>query len=182
MEIITGRAKGRRLLCAGGDGVRPSSARSRGGIFSILQGMTGGDFSGYRVLDAFAGSGALGLEAWSEGSDDVVFFERDKRAYDVLLSNIRQLEASAGCHAYLGCSPEDWGRAGGDFSLIFFDPPYAAGLMTRCLEVVCDSGILRAGGVVVAEYEIGRGFAVPPGWKVLKEVRYGRAGILMLSR
>ena len=122
MRIIAGTHRGRRLKAPPGLDTRPTSDRVREALFSIL-----GDVEGDRVLDLFAGSGALGIEALSRGAAGAVFVEQDRRAADAIRSNlaaigerraeVRQEDALA----YLG-------RASGErpFDLVFADPPYSS--------------------------------------------------------
>ncbi len=150
MRVIAGRFGGRRLRAPEGEGTRPTSDRVREALFSIL-----GDLHGDRVLDLFAGTGALGIEALSRGAAHVTFVERDQRALGVLRANL----------APLGLAPEearvlpvpaaralhDAARSQDAYDLALLDPPYrlAAGLgpeLTAPLRAV-----LAPGARVVAE-------------------------------
>ncbi len=119
MRIIAGTLKGRRLLPPVGPGLRPTSDRLRETLFAVLDDLV----AGARVLDAFAGTGALGLEALSRGAREVVFVERDPRALPILEKNVRALDAAGACTIIRG----DFLRArivGGVFDLVLLDPPY----------------------------------------------------------
>jgi 16S rRNA (guanine(966)-N(2))-methyltransferase RsmD len=124
MRVIAGRHGGRRLRAPAGRGTRPTSDRVREAIFAIL-----GDICGAEVLDVFAGSGALGIEALSRGARAAVFIERDHRALRVLRENLSALgidEPAARLRggealAVLGAAQ----RAGETYDLIFIDPPYS---------------------------------------------------------
>ncbi len=132
MRVITGSAKGCRLQTLEGDDVRPTGERVKEGLFSAIQ----FDIEGCRVLDLFAGSGQLGIEALSRGAASCVFTDSSKQAVQVIRENVAHahLEEKAAvlqtdAFAYLG------GRAAGqEFDLIFLDPPYAKGLLQRALE------------------------------------------------
>src|SRR5829696_2263003 len=122
MRIVAGQFRGRRLQAPHGTSVRPTSDRVREALFSIL-----GDVTGLRVLDLFAGSGALGIEALSRGAADAVFVESSRRAAEVVRENLRAVgEEDApvrveSVQAYLR-------RASGQatYDLVFADPPYSS--------------------------------------------------------
>lgn len=120
MRVIAGRYKGRRLQAPPGRDTRPTSDRVREALFSML-----GDVEGERVLDVFAGSGALAIEALSRGAASAVLVEQDRRVVDVLRANLEPLEdadarvVQAEALAWLR-------RAEGDFDLVFLDPPYSS--------------------------------------------------------
>ena len=120
MRVIAGRYRGRRLQAPRGADTRPTSDRVRESLFSML-----GDVEGDRVLDVFAGSGALAIEALSRGAASAVLVEQDRRVVDVIRANLEPLEdadarvVQAEALAWLR-------RAEGDFDLVFLDPPYSS--------------------------------------------------------
>ena len=147
MRIIAGALKGRRLLPPDGPGLRPTSDRLRETIFAVIDDL----IDGARVLDGFAGTGALGLEARSRGARAVTFVEQDARALRVLTANVRGLGVENACAIIRG----DFLRAnvGSEpFDLVLLDPPYD---MAR-FEDVLD----RAAAVTA-----------PAGWIVLEHSR-----------
>jgi 16S rRNA (guanine966-N2)-methyltransferase len=120
MRIVAGSLGGRRLKAPPGRGTRPTSDRVREALFSIL-----GSVEGVRVLDLFAGSGALGIEALSRGAASAVFVDDDQRAITVVRANLGGLGLEAEVHrrdalAYLRSAPE------ATFGLVFLDPPYSS--------------------------------------------------------
>ncbi len=120
MRIIAGRLKGRRLTAPAGLDVRPTSDRLRETLFNVLA----DSVEGARVLDGFAGTGALGLEAWSRGAASVVFIERDPGALRALESNVRACGVDEACAIIRGdfqTSRVEPAR----FDLVLLDPPYA---------------------------------------------------------
>ena len=122
MRVVAGTFKGRRLSAPPGKGVRPTADRVREALFSIL-----GTVEGMRVLDLFAGSGALGIEALSRGASEAVFVERDARAVAALRRNLATVGVRAAVHrrdalAYLSSAA----RGGASFDLVFLDPPYSS--------------------------------------------------------
>jgi 16S rRNA (guanine966-N2)-methyltransferase len=122
MRVIAGAYKGRRLQAPAGSETRPTSDRVREALFSIL-----GDVSGDRVLDLYAGSGALGIEALSRGAAGAVFVERDRRAADAIRANLRTVgHSSAKIHAGDALAWLARAHAEGPFDLVFADPPYSS--------------------------------------------------------
>jgi 16S rRNA (guanine966-N2)-methyltransferase len=117
MRVVAGEFKGRPLRAAGGTRTRPTADRVREALFSIL-----GDVTGARVLDLFAGSGALGIEALSRGAASVTFVERDPRAVAAIRRNLDALGASA--ELVRGDALAFIRRRRGPYDLVFVDPPY----------------------------------------------------------
>lgn len=158
MRIIAGRAKGRRLLAPAGLDVRPTSDRLRETLFNVL----GQTVEASRVLDGFAGTGALGLEAWSRGAGAIVFVERAPRALQALAKNIDACGAAEACAIIRGDFLAV--RVAPPFDLVLLDPPYgiedllpvmdrAAGLVAPAGRIVLEhsrrrASPERAGGVM----------------------------------
>ena len=142
MRIIAGAAKGRRLVSPGAV-TRPMTDRAREGIFSSL----GAALLDAVVLDLYAGSGSLGLEALSRGAESAVFVERDRRALEALRANVEAV--GLGGEVIAGDVEEYLARAPGGFDLAFVDPPYALSLASveRILDKLTPS--LSGGGIVV---------------------------------
>jgi len=168
-RIVAGTHKGRRLVVPAGTATRPTSDRAREGLFSSLQSLT--DLDGCRVLDLYAGSGALGLEAASRGAAAVTLVEHDPKALAVLRANVADLglgvavvDAEVG--AYLRRVPEP-------VDLALLDPPYELDV-DPVLELLVPW--LAAGAVVVVERRTrGRAPAPPAGLSLLRDRRYGEA-------
>lgn len=125
MRIIAGEWRGRRLVAPKGDNTRPTADRTRETLFSMLASRLG-SFEGLSVLDLFAGSGALGLEALSRGAAQCQFVEQDKAALDAIRANITTLGARERT-SVTGGSVMSLGPARGTVDLIFADPPYETG-------------------------------------------------------
>ncbi len=137
MRIIAGRWKGRRLKALRGRDVRPTSDRVR----ESWMGAIGQDVSGARVLDLFAGSGALGLEALSRGAASVVFVEHSRAALATLRANVQLLDAMTEVTIVADDAIAfSESLAGGAYDLALADPPYGKGLATRLIEVFHESG------------------------------------------
>lgn len=130
MRIIGGQWRGRRLAVPDAPGLRPTSDRVRETLFNWLQPA----LPGARVLDLFAGTGALGLEAVSRGAREAFLVERDPRLAQLLTENVNRLHAQAMAHV-VRADALSWLRAPlhGRFDIVFVDPPFDAGLWTSVL-------------------------------------------------
>ena len=165
MRVIAGAHRGRRLQAPRGDATRPTSDRVREALFSIL-----GDVTGLTVLDLFAGSGALGIEALSRGAGPAVFVERAAPALTALRGNLDALGLEAHVHrgdarAFL----RDASSAGRSYDLVFLDPPYRdAERLGPELDV---PSVIAPGGRLVAESD--RRTPVAIDLPLLLERRYG---------
>lgn len=153
MRVIGGTARGRRLLAPRGLDTRPTSDKVKEALFSILGGMLG-PLEGCSVLDIFAGTGSLGIEAMSRGADSAVFIDAGREAAAVIAKNLettgfadRSRVFAQDFHAALAHLERD----GRTFRLTFLDPPYRKGLLEKCLEQLDASTLLEENSVVVAE-------------------------------
>jgi 16S rRNA (guanine966-N2)-methyltransferase len=145
MRIIAGRLKGRRLAAPPGLDVRPTSDRLRETLFNVL----GESVRDARVLDGFAGTGALGLEAWSRGAAAVVFVEKDARALGALESNARALGVPESCVIIRA----DFRTARIDpppFDLVMLDPPYGLAEVQAVIDRA--AALVAPGGRLVFEH------------------------------
>lgn len=124
MRIIAGEWRGRKLVAPKGEGTRPTADRTRETLFSMLMSRLG-SFEGLAVLDLFAGSGALALEALSRGAGQAMFVEQDRDAVDSIRSNIKSLGASGA--TVTASSVMSLGPARAQYDLILADPPYGTG-------------------------------------------------------
>jgi 16S rRNA (guanine966-N2)-methyltransferase len=172
LRIIGGRHRGRKLQFPDGIDIRPTPDRVRETLFNWLQLR----MSDARVLDLFAGSGALGLEALSRGAAHVTFVEKDRRAASAIESIARDwlesaaLVACADASAWLGRSRADEAQ----FDIVFLDPPYDSGLLARSAMALEKNGWLAPDSRVYLERRAREDLpALPKSWK---ELRSGRAG------
>jgi 16S rRNA (guanine966-N2)-methyltransferase len=178
-RIIAGAAKGRRLAVPPGTGTRPTSDRGREGLFASLVSIRG-TLRQARVLDLYAGSGAIGLEALSRGAERVIFVESDARAARVIRANIESVGLPG---ASVKTSPVARVLARGPaaeppFDLVVADPPYAAGEdeVTAMLVALSLHGWLAPGALVAVERATrSRGVTWPPGYVPDRSRRYGEA-------
>ena len=169
-RIIAGQWGGRRLATPPGDGTRPTSDRVRESMFASLNSLLGG-FHGVRVLDLFAGSGALGLEAVSRGAEHADLVESDARAARVIGRNIADLGASARVHR---TTAQRFAAAGGGpWDLVFLDPPYAVTTAEVASIVAALRPSLAEDAVVVVERSSRDDFTWPDGFVPLRDKAYG---------
>ena len=186
---ITGGILGGRLLNGPPGETRPTQDKVRQAIFSAL----GEYVVGARVLDVFAGCGALGLEAWSRGAAEVVWVEEDRRTLAVLKENVRLLCADTGTRArVVGAEVfkflEAWPRhqAGTVFDLVLADPPYdrlgEQRWLEKTLPALAAGPILRPGGFLVFELSARERPAVLPAWTLIWDRTYGGTRVLMYRR
>lgn len=152
MRIVAGSLHGRWIAAPPGDLIRPTSGRLREALFNILAHAPWAEpVVGARVLDAFAGTGALGLEALSRGAASVSFFEQNARVRAVLTANIAACGA-AGLARIVGTDATRPPAAlGPGASLVFLDPPYGEGLGLRAFTALTSAGWIAEGALIVVE-------------------------------
>ncbi len=189
MRIVGGRHRGRRLEAPDGLAVRPTADRTRESIFNILtQGKlawrrpgtaAANPLEGARVLDAFAGTGALGLEALSRGAGAAIFMEDHATALAVCRRNIRSLGEDARGRA-LHCDVLRPPRAEAPCELVLMDPPYNQGLGPPALSALQAAGWLAPNALTVVELMAGEPFDPATGFEILDERKYGKARVVFL--
>lgn len=146
MRIVAGKYRGKKLYSPSDDAVRPTTDRIKETVFNIIQ----WDVAGARVLDLFAGSGALGIECISRGAEEVVFVDRSPSSIALIKENLKGIE---GNYRVVGADFLGVLRAGSDkFDLIFVDPPFRSGLGETAVCAALDSQRLAEGGTIVYEH------------------------------
>jgi 16S rRNA (guanine966-N2)-methyltransferase len=182
MRIIAGRHRGRALEAPKGRAVRPTSDRAREALFDILahgRFAEGPAFAEARVLDAFAGTGALGLEALSRGATHASFIEKDRAALAALRANIAALGEERNAAVLPGDALRP-PKAGAPTSLAFLDPPYGEEMAAAALAALAGAGWLAPGALAVVELAAKQDFKPPTGFAQLDERRYGAARLVFL--
>jgi 16S rRNA (guanine966-N2)-methyltransferase len=198
VRITGGEFGGRNLKVPKSDAIRPTQDRVREALFNIIQfEIAGADF-----LDLFAGSGAVGLEALSRGAKSVTFVERERRHLAVLNENIESLRpgraaVEGGVCARPASTPTDttviaadayrWiaTHAGPGFSIGFADPPYALGEekgYASVLATLAERGVIRAGGLFIAEMTAVQKAEETPGWELIRDRTYGKTRLCIWRR
>ena len=175
MRIIAGKAKGRQLITPPGFHTRPTAARVREALFSVILPR----LAGARVLDAFAGSGALGLEALSRGADSALFIEKNAAAIKALRRNIENCRFT-GAKMFFGDALHFLYHTKQHYDIIFLDPPYRQGLLIKAIAAILVGGVLESGGLIVAETTIKEEFCPPAELSLLKRSVYGDTALYYL--
>ena len=173
MRIVGGRFRGRTLAAPKSQAIRPTADRLRESLFNILAHAYGDPVSGARVLDLFAGTGALGFEALSRGAAFVLFVDDGAEARALLRENVEALGVGGSTKVYrrdatkLGpVSPLE------PFSVAFLDPPYGKGLAEQALGAARDGGWLTPGAIAVVEEAADAEFKVSAGYQELERRTY----------
>jgi 16S rRNA (guanine966-N2)-methyltransferase len=178
MRIIAGQWRGRALIAPAGESTRPTADRVREALFSMLTSRLG-SFEGLRVLDGFAGTGALGLEALSRGAAHAVFVESDAGAVKALKANIAAMKApSAGITEVIAAPIESIGVARLPCDIILLDPPYASGAGVAALARLSAQGWIAPHAVI--SVETGRKEALESDFEVLAVRDHGKARLHLL--
>ncbi len=186
MRIVAGRHRGRRLVAPPGRDVRPTADRTRQALFNILEhghfvAGGGSPVRGARVLDAFAGTGAMGLEALSRGAERVVFMETARKALDVLKRNVAACREEDHVEILrVDATHPPPSQAAAGCTLIFLDPPYNSGLAAPCLSALAAAGWLTGGALCTIELAADEEFAPPAGFAAVDERQYGAARAVLL--
>ncbi len=182
MRIVAGKHRGRKLLTPEGAAVRPTGERAREALFDILMHGRLSDGPAYddaQVLDAFAGTGAFGLEALSRGARYVTFIEKDRAARARLQQNIAALGETQHTAIIAGDAVKP-PRASGSCSLAFLDPPYREDLTAPALLGLAKAGWLADKALVIVELAAREDFDLHDGFTLLDERRYGAAKFVFL--
>ncbi|MCF6343585.1 MAG: 16S rRNA (guanine(966)-N(2))-methyltransferase RsmD [Devosiaceae bacterium] len=194
MRIIAGRFKGKKITAPKKlatpkkitapktNEIRPTSDRLRESIFNILSNKFNNDFSHLRVLDLFAGTGALGIEAISRGAQSVVFVDDGIEARSLLRQNIENF-AIAGEAKLLKRSAIDLSKNEkfAPFNLIFLDPPYGKGLSEKALLNASENGWIEKNATIILEEKAGIDLELPSDFTLLEKRKYGGSEIYFLQ-
>ena len=181
MRIITGKARGVKLLTLDGLDTRPTSERSKEAIFSMLQ----FEIQGRVVLDLFAGSGQMGLEALSRGASRAYLIDKSRGAYDIIKKNIEKSCLLDGCIALCEDSVSFLNKQNGDerFDLVFLDPPYATNLIDDTVTLLFEKKLIDKTSYIICEsdrFEI-LGEKNSNRFEIIKTLKHGIAHISVLK-
>ncbi len=176
MRIISGVKRGAKLMALPGDDTRPTTDRVKESLFNIIQ----WEIRGSRVLDLFAGSGALGLEALSRGADYVCFADNNPAAVKVLNANISKIDFVSKSKVVCGDFRDLIRGDNNKYDIIFLDPPYASDYIHQCLVEIQRKELLANGGIIVCETTKDKLFDTS-GFKVRKEAVYGITKLVFLE-
>lgn len=183
MRVVGGKFRSRPLAGPKSDAVRPTSDRLREALFNILAHSYGDPIANARILDLFAGTGALGIEAVSRGASYVLFVDDGVEARALLRDNVETL----GLGGVTRIFRRDATRLGPahplePFSLVFLDPPYGKGLAEKALASARDGGWLTPQALVVVEETADAGFIAPDGFSELERRQYDDTELIFLRR
>jgi len=183
MRIIAGAYRGRTLVAPKGQSVRPTADRARQALYNVLEHAPWGGrpWEGARVIDGFAGSGALGLEALSRGAAWCLFVDNDRAARAAIEANLTSLGCGDRARV-LGLDATRLGARGAEapFDLVFLDPPYGSGLAPDALAALTGGGWLGPGALAVVERGQGEGPIEVAGSAPLDERAWGKARVTFL--
>jgi 16S rRNA (guanine966-N2)-methyltransferase len=174
MRVVGGQFRGRPLAAPRSDAIRPTSDRTREAVFNVLAHSRGGQLEGARVLDLFAGTGALGIEALSRGAAFCVFIEEGAEGRGLIRDNVEAF----GLQGRTKIFRRDATRMGAvgtmtPFSLVFADPPYGKNLAAPALASAREGGWLAPGALCVVEEAADAPFEPPAGFVIADERLYG---------
>lgn len=181
MRIIAGKYKGRRIDVPRGKDVRPTSDKIRGAVFNMLH--SRGAVEGAHALDAFCGSGALGIEALSRGASSCVFIDKHRASLDCAKGNAQSLGIEGEAEFWLKDSAKLGARPDTTkpFDLIFLDPPYYKDLVNTILPALQSGGWLASGAWIVCETEKRVMINAPDNHSIDEEKTYGDIKITLLQ-
>ncbi len=182
MRIITGSARGTKLATLEGEATRPTAERVKEAIFSMIQ----FDLPDAHILDLFAGSGQLGLEALSRGAEKAHLVDRSAEATAIIKQNAQKTHLWDRCRVVtMDYADYIRGTKGEKFDFIFLDPPYGSGMLKGALEKLAASDIIADGAWIFCEDEtddiFGGDDALAEKYNVEKQNRYGRVYITVLT-
>lgn len=175
MRVITGRYKGRKLAAPAGRDIRPTSDKVKEALFSILTDR----IYGSRVLDLFAGTGALGIEALSRGAEYCVFGDSSREGLRLVRENLEHCQVEEKIRVIPGDYRKTLRNLGEEFDIILMDPPYSGGMLPEAFDIIGEEGLLAEDGLIVAEHR--REDELPEEMGGFTRVKERRYGIVVLS-
>lgn len=169
MRVITGSARGRRLITLEGEDVRPTTDKVKEALFSIIQ----FELEGRKVLDLFAGSGQLGIEALSRGAKSAVFVDLSKKSVEVIKQNLENTGFSKNAIVLNTDSLAFAASRAEKYDIAFLDPPYRTGLLQKALPLT--ASIMNEGGIIICEAPFEEELPENVGdFAMTKEYKYGK--------
>lgn len=185
MRIVAGEWRNRKLVAPPGMATRPTSDRVREALFSAVAARLGADMGGAAVLDLFAGTGALSLEALSRGASRAVLVERDRAALSAIDANVAHCEAGDRVTVVRGdvfAAGAERAAKLGPFALLFLDPPYRIEQVrvAAALERLGRAGALEFGCPVAWEHAVNAKMAAPEGFAIERVYKYGDTAVTLL--
>ena len=183
MRVVSGLARGHKLICLDGESVRPTSDRVKEAIFSSISER----LYGSRFLDMFSGSGAIGIEALSRGASYVAFVEESAEHAEIINKNLAHVSKAIPDMDYKLFqkdaleSVQTFKNLGLQFDIIFLDPPYKSGLWEDALRGIYESGLLSEAGIIVLEISKDEKEPAAPCFDIAKKKFYGSTAIYYME-
>ena len=178
MRVIAGKARGVQLKTPDGMNTRPTADRVKEALFSIIQ----FDIPGLNVLDLFAGTGQLGIEALSRGASSAVFVDASNEACNLIKENLKRTKLQADAQVIKGEFTQYLRNCRQKFGIIFLDPPYSEDFLEKSLKLITEIDILQSGGIIVTERPLGKPLSGGlSGYSRSKDYKYGKV-ILTIFR
>ena len=176
MRVITGKCRGRRLLEPAGRDVRPTTDQVKEAMFNIIQFQV----EGARVLDLFAGTGQLGIEALSRGAESCTFVDAARDSVHLVEENLRRCGLTG---RVLCCDALSFLKTGEKFDLVFLDLPYGSGLDGKAMESLKEFDILSKGGIMICETRADTDLPeLSPSYGTVRTYRYGKIKLTVVTR
>ncbi len=176
MRVISGKYKGKVLNGFDIDGTRPTMDRVKESMFASIQTYV----KNSKVLDLFAGSGSLGIEALSMGASECIFVDKQPKVIDVLKENLNGITGASIVKSDYKDALNSFKNKGLSFDLILLDPPYKYNLINDCLEKIYEYDLLSLNGIIVCEYETEE--ILTDKFELIKEKKYGTKYVRLYRR
>ncbi|CAM3945631.1 16S rRNA (guanine(966)-N(2))-methyltransferase RsmD [Paenibacillus alkaliterrae] len=178
MRVIAGEAKGRTLKAVPGMNTRPTTDKVKEAIFSMI----GPYFDGGTALDLFAGTGGLGIEAWSRGVERTVFIDREKISVDTIRQNVETAKMGSAAEIYRNDAERAMkalAKREQKFRLVFLDPPYKMITMDVLMSQLADNGMLEPAAIVVVEHDADHRY--PEQLECFEQIKHAKYGDTAVS-
>lgn len=179
MRVVGGKWRNRALVAPKGAATRPTTDRNREALFSMLTSRL--DFEGLRILDLFAGTGALGLEALSRGAAFTLFVETEAKARAAIRTNVENCAAMGVSNIFRRDATKLGARQGTAYDVVFMDPPYGKGLGEKALAALRAGDWLSQEALLIVEEDKRAGFVAPDGFCELERRVKGDTELIFLS-
>ncbi len=179
MRVVSGTARGRRLKELQGNDTRPTTDKVKESMFNILQ----FDIEGRRVLDLFAGTGQLGIEALSRGAEHATFVEQRKDGVKLIRENLELCGFEKDAKVVTGEALSFLGSVREKYDLVFLDPPYESDLLEKTVAHIARYDLLAPHGIIMAESAVDKQLpALSAPYSIYREYRYGRIKLTVYHR